>query len=173
MSDTNTPAGTEGTPHGEPGAGEETETPTVEDLQAQLEAAKKESRKWEDRSKANKSAADELAELRRSSMTDAEKATADRADLETRIADAEDRATKAEAALARLTVAIEFGLDKEDTEALEGVADEAALRTLAARLSGRSETRPPRPNPSQGRRGDRPAATPAQAFADALDGLFD
>lgn len=173
MSDTSNTDAPAGEPHGDAGNEGAEQTPTIEDVLAQLEAAKKESRKWEDRSKANKSAADELAELRRSSMTDAEKATADRADLETRITDAEDRATKAEAALARLTVAIEFGLDKEDTEALEGVADEAALRTLAARLSGRSETRPPRPNPSQGRRGDRPAATPAQAFADALDGLFD
>lgn len=170
MSDTSTP-GSEGTPHGEPGAGEET-TPTIEELQAALDKATKESRKWEDRSKANKTAAERLAELERASMSDAEKATADRTALETSLTEAETRATTAEAALARLQIAIEFGLDKEDTEALEGVTDEAALRTLAARLSGRSEPRSPRPHPTQGRRGTKPAGTPAQAFADALDGLF-
>jgi hypothetical protein len=47
------------------------------DLKAQLDAAKAESRKWEDRAKANGSKARELDEQRRAAMTDAERAVAE------------------------------------------------------------------------------------------------
>ncbi|WP_036959280.1 hypothetical protein [Promicromonospora kroppenstedtii] len=50
--------------------------PTAEDLAAQLEEWKGHARKHEDKAKANAKAATELAELKRSSMSDAEKAAA-------------------------------------------------------------------------------------------------
>lgn len=174
MSDTATTAtGTEdpqGTETGAP-AENSAETPTVEELLAKVEELTGHSRKWEDRAKENFEAKKELDKIRREQMTDAEKAQADRAEIEQRIADAEDRATKAEAALARYKVAAEFGLSQEDAEALSAITDEAALRALAERLAGRSPAGP-RPNPAQGRGGKTAPATPAEAFADAMSELF-
>lgn len=166
MSDNASTAET-GTEGATPEAG--AETPTVETLLAEVEALKGHSRKWEDRAKANTSAADELAALKASQMTDDEKAQAAIADTEKRASDAEERASKAEAALLRYEIATEHGLDGEDVKVLAKVTDEATLRALAERLSGRSG---PQPNPSQGRSGGTVATTPAQAFADAMDGLF-
>lgn len=155
------------TPHGAE-AESSTETPTLEDLLAKVETLTAESRKWEGRAKANKEAKDALDALQREKMTDTERAEADRSALEQRATDAEDRATKAEAALARFTLATEFGLTKEDAEALASVTDEASLRALAARLAGR----PAKPTPGQGK-GARPAPTNTkEAFVDALSDLF-
>lgn len=71
MSDqiTNAPANE---PHGS--EQEQTAEPTIEDLQKALEEAKGHSRKWEERAKANKVAADRLEQLERERMTDEEKA---------------------------------------------------------------------------------------------------
>lgn len=156
-------------PHGTEGE-QTTETPTVEDLLAKVEELTGHSRKWEDRAKANKEAADELAALKRERMTDDEKAQAAVAEIEQRAKDAEDRAEKAEAALARMTVATEFGLTKEDADALAAVSDPEALRLLAERLASRSTG--PRPNPAQGNREGAPQ-TPKDAAIDALGSLFD
>lgn len=146
-----------------------TETPTVESLQEALDKITAESRKWESRAKDNFEARKELDALKASQMTDAEKAEAASKETEQRLADAEKRAADAEAALARYSVATEFGLSKEDAEALAAVSDPDALRALAERLAGRSG---PRPNPAQGQ-GNKPApTTKAQAFADALGDLF-
>lgn len=156
-------------PHG--AEGEQTqETPSIEDLLKKVEDLTAHSRKWEERAKANKDAKDALDELQRSKMTDEEKASADRTALEQRATDAEDRASKAEAALARFTIATEFGLSKEDAEALASISDETALRTLAERLAGRQTG--PKPTPGQGR-GSKPApSSPKDAFVDALSDLF-
>lgn len=51
--------------------------PTVEELQAKLEEATKESRKWEQRSKENRAAATELEKQKQAAMTDAERAVAE------------------------------------------------------------------------------------------------
>jgi hypothetical protein len=51
--------------------------PTVEELQAKLEEATKESRKWETRSKENHQAKTELEKQRQAAMTDAERAVAE------------------------------------------------------------------------------------------------
>lgn len=168
MSDTATTDSTDA-PHG--AEGEQTETPTLEDLLAQVEDLKKNSRKWEDRAKTNKDAADRLAALEREKMTDAEKAEADRSDLEQRAASAEKERDEAVAALARYKVATEFGLDPEDAEALASVSDEDALRRLAERLAGRQTG--PKPTPAQGRGSKKTApSTPAEAFAEAMSDLF-
>lgn len=156
----------------EPGAENiETETPTVESLSKALETLTAESRKWEGRAKENFEARKELDALKVSKMTDTEKAEAAFSEVEKRATDAEDRASKAEAELARYKVAVEFELDKEDTEALAAVSDEATLRALAERLAGRSNSGP-KPNPSQGRSTATAPTTAAQAFADSLEGLF-
>jgi len=162
------PQGTEG----EQGTGSENETPTVETLQAQIEEIKSHSRKWEDRAKANKDAADELAALKRAQMSDDERRSADVEALTSERDTERERADAAEAALARLTLAIEFDLSKEDADALATVqGDEATLRALAERLASRSN-RPPKPNPAQGNRGGAPTGTStADKFADFFDGL--
>lgn len=51
--------------------------PTVEELQAKLDEATKESRKWEARSKENHQAKTELEKQRQAAMTDAERAIAE------------------------------------------------------------------------------------------------
>lgn len=147
------------------------ETPTVEDLLQKVADLTTHSRKWEDRAKANKTKAEELDALRAESMTAEEKAQAALTDAETRATSAEERAATAEAALARYTIATEFGLNKEDAEALSAVSDPDALRALAERLADRAPSGP-QPNPAQGRsRGNAPT-TPGQAFSDALSELF-
>lgn len=152
-------------PHGSGGEPVADEEPiSYEALSEQFEALKKDSRKWEARAKENKSAADELAELKRESMSADQKAQAD-------LTEALERATKAEEALKRLQIAAEFGLSAEDAEALASVKDEDALRTLAERLADRSTG--PKPNPAQGKRpGNVGATTNAERFAEVLDNLF-
>lgn len=148
---------------------ETTETPTVDDLLAQVEEWKGHARKHEDRAKAAADAVKELADLKRAQMTDAEKAEADRAEREGEFTTLKTERDEAVAALARYKVATEFGLSAEDAEALSSITDEATLRSLAERLSGRSTGT--RPNPAQGKSKAK-AVTPAEAFADALSDLF-
>lgn len=163
------------TPNEEPQGTEEEngeKQPTVEELAAKIEELTAHSRKWEGRAKENKAAADELAALKRQSMTDDEKAAEASRETEQRVQDAEKRAVAAEAELARYKVATEFGLDSEDVEALAAVTDEAALRVLAERLKGRSPA-PPQPNPAQGNRQSvKGASTPEDAFAAALESIL-
>ncbi len=165
---TDAPATEQSEPHGSD-AGEQNEAPTLESLEAKLAEITAHSRKWEDRAKENKAAADELAALKRERMTDSEKADADRVDMEKRVSDAEDRAVNAENALARYKVAIEFGLEEKDAEALASVKDEAALRALAERLAPRSGQTP---NPAQGRRTSAAPTSAAEKFAAAFEGLL-
>lgn len=152
---------------------EQQQTPTVEELLAQVEDLKKHSRKWEERAKENFEAKKELDKIRESQMTEDEKRQKVVEDAERRASEAEERATAAEAALARYKIAVEFGLSQEDSEALEKVqADEETLRALAERIASRS-TSGPRPNPAQGKRGGSTApATTADKFAAAIEGLF-
>lgn len=170
MTDTAT-TGTEGEPQGSEGTGEQN-TPTIEDLQAEIESLKGHSRKWEDRAKANKEAADKLTEIEREKMTDAQRAEAERSEIEQRATSAEERATNAEAALARLQIVHEFELTQDDTSALEGITDPDTLRKIAERLAGRSTTQPPKPNPAQGTRTGAGATTNGERFAAVMEGLF-
>jgi seryl-tRNA synthetase len=171
MSDTANAAGTEGA-NGAEGAEGTDATPTVEELTAQLEEWKSNARKHEDRAKANKAAAEELAELKRAQMTDAQKAEADRQAATEALTAATKRAEDAEARLTRYKLAVELELSKEDAAALEQIqGDEATLRALAERLAGK-KTPAAKPTRTQGRTTD---GTPSakDAFVDALDGLFD
>lgn len=119
---------------------------------------KAESRKWEQRARENKAAADRLAELEEASKT-AEQKAADR------LAAAEKAATDAEAKVMRRDVALEFRLGSEDAALLDTITDEAAMRSLAARLAPSDEPatpRAPRPDPQQGRPSGAPASSGEQ-----------
>lgn len=87
---------------------------------------KAEARKWEQRAKDNKAAADSA------SKTEAEKVADRLAEVEKRAADAESRAT-------RRDVALEFRLSKDDAALLDAITDEKAMRSLAERLAGESD----------------------------------
>jgi hypothetical protein len=89
---------------------------------------KAKAREWESRAKANKTAADELAAIKASQMSEAEKA-------EKRFAEAEQRAVQAEARALRRDVALDFKLSKDDAALLDSVTDEDAMRALAGRLA--------------------------------------
>ena len=89
---------------------------------------KAESRKWEARAKENAGAAARLAEIEDAAKSDAQKA----ADRE---AAATKRADEAEARVIRRDVALEHGLSKDDAALLDGLTDETAMNTLAARLA--------------------------------------
>ena len=87
-------------------------------------------RKHEDRAKENAAAAKELAELKKSQMSDQQK-------IEASAKEASERAEKAERRAALAEAAITHGLDKGDLELLDGVpADqiEARAKKLAERL---------------------------------------
>lgn len=89
---------------------------------------KAEARKWEQRAKDNKAAADELATIKDAQKSEAEKAAE-------RVHEAEQKALKAEARALRRDIALEHKLSKDDAALLDTVTDEAAMRSLAARLS--------------------------------------
>lgn len=154
--------------------GESTPEPTVEELQAALAEWKGHARKHEDQAKANKTAAEELAALKRAQMSDADKAAADAAATSEAVTEAEARAEKAEAALLRATIAVDLSLSKEDAAVLAGITgDEAALRAVAARLAGsKAPAAPTGVVPTQGKSASTGAASPAQAFEDAMSELF-
>lgn len=99
-------------PHGEAKAPDE----TPKDWEAEYRKAVEQSRKWEARAKANSTAAKELDEMRKSSMTDAEK-----------VADAEKRAETAEAELQALRDEAQRRIDADEVSAATGVP--AALLT--------------------------------------------
>lgn len=109
---------------------------------------KAEARKWEERAKANNSAAEELARIKQSQMSDAEKATAALADAQAKLVEAEAKAT-------RRGVALEHKLSPEDAALLDAVTDEKAMRTLAERLANDAKKRTG-VVPSEGRPTTRP-----------------
>lgn len=125
---------------------------------------KAKAREWERRAKENKSAADELAEIRESQKSEAQKAA-------DRLAEAERKAAEAEARAARRDVALDFKLSKEDAALLDAINDEDAMRALAARLAANSETE----RKNTGNRdplAGRTATNPASDDRAAVRGLF-
>ena len=109
-------------PHGEAKAPDE----TAKDWEAEYRKAVEQSRKWEARAKANSTAAKELDEMRKSSMTDAEK-----------VADAEKRAETAEAELQALRDEAQRRVDADEVSAATGVP--AALLTADTSTKGGME----------------------------------
>ena len=141
--------------------------PPVEPAQAQPEAKveeadwKAEARKWEQRAKDNKAAADKLAAIEESSKSEAQKLA--------------ERAEKAEAALAETTaaalrneIALTKGLTPSQAKRLVGSTREeleADANDLLADLGAAAGPRAPKPDANQGRSGSGPKST-ADSFAD-------
>ena len=135
----------------------EAETPPEIDWKAQ-------SRKWEAQAKQNKVAADMLTVLEESQKTAEQKA----ADA---LADAQAKVVEADAKILRRDVALEHKLTADDAAMLDTITDEAAMRSLAARLAPAPDNGPraPRPDSNQGKSGQE-ATTPGDEFAAFLNG---
>lgn len=141
--------------------------PPAEPAQAQPEAKaetdwKAEARKWEQRARENKSAADKLAEIEESSKSEAQKLA--------------ERAEKAEAALRETTatalrneIALTKGLTPSQAKRLVGSTREeleADANELLADLAAAAGPRAPKPDANQGRSGAGGPKTAADSFAD-------
>jgi hypothetical protein len=128
----------EGTEEKPAGATEESAT----EEQAKSETDwKAEARKWEQRAKENSSAAEKLAQIEESKKSELEKVTE-------RIAATERERDQAKAEALRFRIANEYKLSQEDAMALEHVASEEGMRTVADRLRAASEGQrrtPPKP----------------------------
>lgn len=150
---------------------------TAEDTSAQNESEqqaeqkvdetdwKAEARKWEQRAKENKSAAERLAEIEESKKSELEKVTE-------RIAATERERDQAKAEALRFRIANEYKLSQEDAMALEHVASEEGMRTVADRLRASAEvgrrTPPPARTLSSGSAGADGATTGRERAAAAL-----
>jgi hypothetical protein len=129
---------------------------------------KAKAREWEKRAKENKGAADELASIRESQKTEAEKA----ADT---LRQAQADAETARAELLRYRIAAQHGItDADDIALFLTGTDEDTLTKQATRLAERvadtSKPRPPRPDPNQGQGGG--STTTADQFAGTVGALF-
>jgi hypothetical protein len=91
---------------------------------------KAKAREWESRAKANKTAADELAALKQSQMSEQER-------LSAQLAEAQKSAETARSEALRLRVAAKFGIGDEDADLFLTGADEATLTKQAERLTAR------------------------------------
>lgn len=127
-----------------------------------------EARKWEQRAKENKTAADELAQIKESQKSDAERA----ADA---LRAAQSEAEQARAELLRYKVAATHGItDADDIALFLTGTDEDTLTKQATRLAARvgdDSPRPPKPDPNQGRSGATPGTT-GDLFAAHVQGLI-
>ena len=107
-----------------------------------VEFWKSKAREQEKRAKANAAAADELAQIREASKTEAEKAADRLRELE------QERDTAVREAL-RFKVATKYGISDEDADLFLNGSDEESLTKQAERLAARTEAsataRPPRP----------------------------
>lgn len=160
-------------PQGSEGGDTTTEnTPTVEELASKVEELTKHSRKWEERAKANKEKADRLDEIEQASLSAEQKAQRNIESLTAKAEEAEARAEAAEAALVRLTVALEYGISKEDADLFLTGSDEETITAQAKRFSeraGGSGPRTPKPNDKQGKRGGDGPRSSKDVFGDFLD----
>lgn len=95
---------------------------------------KAEARKWELRAKENKNAADELATLKQSQLTDQQK-------VEERISQMEKRTAEAESRALRSDIASKHGISAEDRDLFLTGTDEASLTAQAKRLADRDVER--------------------------------
>lgn len=146
MSDTSNTPDPSAEPEAEPQAGDEPKTfdeATVKKLRA--EAAK-----YRTDAKANAAAAEELAQIKEAQKTEAQKAA-------DRLAEAEAKASAAEAAAVRWKVAAKFGVSDEDADLFLTGTDEETLTRQAQRLTGLAEERAKNGNHSS-REGTNPHA---------------
>lgn len=99
---------------------------------AKVREALENSRKWEQRAKDNFEKAKKFDEVEESNKSEVDKATE-------RAKAAEERASKAEAEALRFRIANEYKLSQEDAMALEHVASEEGMRSVADRLRASAE----------------------------------
>jgi hypothetical protein len=114
---------------------EPTDAAPTEGQEAPTEAAEKpdidwkaKSREWERRAKENKSAAEELAQLKQSQMSDQERLTA-------QLTEAQQAAEAARAEALRYRIAVRHGINDEDAETFLTGRDEETLTRQAERLA--------------------------------------
>ena len=120
---------------------------------------KAEARKWEQRAKEYKPAADKLAEIEEANKSEAQKAAE-------RIAEAERKAADAEARALRREIALEHRLSKDDAALLDGMTDQDAMRRVAERLASVEPDHKKRGNhvPREGTTSTKPADDPRREF---------
>lgn len=125
---------------------------------------KAEAKKWEQRSKANATAAKKLEQFEEAQKS-AEQKAAERESA------ANQRAAEAEARAARREVALDFKLSKDDAALLDAVADEDAMRVLAKRLAkaAEDERKPANYVPNEGTN-PTPPSDDRRAFVRKLTG---
>ena len=161
MSESSTESSTE-TATEAPAQEQPTEQPKAEETDWKAEA-----RKWEQRAKENRTAAEKLAELEESQKSESQK-LADRAEK----AERELEATRT--AALRSQVALEKGLTQSQAKRLVGDSREeleADADELLKDLGEAAQPRRPRPDRNQGRQSGGSAST-ADQFAAALDGAL-
>lgn len=148
------------------------DAPTIESLTADLDKWKAHARTWEDRAKENSKAAKELADLKKASMSEDEKRSAEIQEIRDALAKAVDRAALVEATNQRLSIVTEFGLSPDDAKVLEDISSTDAMRAVAERLSNAAPASTgPKPNPAQGVGSGEPVSA-KDATIDALGALF-
>lgn len=132
MPDENTSTTTPPAPDASPAQGK-----SAEDLQAELARIKSEARKWEERAKENKTAAEELAQLREAGKSEAQRAA--------------DRAAKAEAdaaAATLLALKVKAGAPHGIDESLiAGNSPEEIAASVAKLVEWRTAATPTPPRP--------------------------
>jgi hypothetical protein len=157
----------------------EPSTPSIDELQKQVETWKAHARKWEDRAKENAAAKTELDELKAASATEATKAQKAIDDLTKRLDEADRQRAETERTALRIRIATEHGIDTtpgEDgapsmADLLLTGADEAAMAAQAAAIGGARSTGP-KPNPAQGKGASAPVS-PKDAAIEALGSFFE
>jgi len=146
----------------------QTEPQAETDWQAEAEKWKAQSREWEKRSKANKSAAEELEKLKAEQMTEQQRAEA--------------RAEKAEAELAKMVAKAEHDDAAKRVAEKSGVplsllsycADEEAMEAFAQEWTQHQQPAHAVPTAKGPRivKGNDSPQTSADVFADAIEPLF-
>lgn len=106
----------------------------------------------------------QLDEINAANLSDLEKAQKE-------AADAQAAATKAQAEALRYRVAAKNSISDEDAELFLTGTDEDTLTRQAARLVERTPTSP-RPDPSQGSKGEDTSGSTAEQFAAAIEDSF-
>lgn len=132
------------------------------------EAGKKALQAERERAKAAEQQAAEfkrrLDEIEAANLSDLERA-------QKQAQEAQEVASKATAEALRFRVAAKHGITDEDADLFLTGTDAETLERQAARLVERTPTSP-RPDPSQGAKGDAPSGSTAEQFAAAIEGAF-
>lgn len=152
-------------------------TPSVDELLAEVEKWKTQSRKHEDRAKANANAAKELDQVRQQSMTDTERAVeaakADALSIATKAFGGKLVAAEVKAAAAGRELDVDTlleGLDASRFLGDDGDPDVTAINEWVDRLAPKGEARPAPLDLGQGNRGRENTPLGSDPLLDLLRG---